>query len=47
LRVVRHREAAADIVVAAIMATLALQGAATVVRQSLGELRQPAAVPAE
>src|SRR5205085_5398484 len=30
-----------DIIVAAIMAALALQGAATVVRQSLGELRQP------
>jgi Co/Zn/Cd efflux system component len=36
-----------DIVVAAIMATLALQGATVVIRQSLGELRQPAAVPAE
>src|SRR3954466_15203794 len=32
-----------DIVVAAIMATLALQGASTVLRQSLGELRQPQA----
>jgi Co/Zn/Cd efflux system component len=30
-----------DIVVATIMAGLALQGSATVVRQSLGELRQP------
>jgi Co/Zn/Cd efflux system component len=30
-----------DIVVAAIMAGLAMQGALTVVRQSLGELRQP------
>jgi Co/Zn/Cd efflux system component len=30
-----------DIVVAAIMAALALQGAAVVIRQSLGELRQP------
>jgi Co/Zn/Cd efflux system component len=30
-----------DIVVAAIMAGLALQGAVTVIRQSLGELRQP------
>src|SRR6476660_7589956 len=29
-----------DVVVAAIMATLALQGASTVLRQSLGELRQ-------
>jgi Co/Zn/Cd efflux system component len=36
-----------DIVVAAIMAALALQGAAIVVRQSLAELRQPVAVPAE
>jgi Co/Zn/Cd efflux system component len=36
-----------DIIVAAIMAVLALQGAAVVIRQSLGELRQPAAVPAE
>jgi Co/Zn/Cd efflux system component len=36
-----------DIVVAAIMATLALQGAATVIRQSLGELRQPVPAPAE
>jgi Co/Zn/Cd efflux system component len=36
-----------DVVVAAIMATLALQGAATVIRQSLGELRQPVHVPAE
>jgi Co/Zn/Cd efflux system component len=30
-----------DIIVAAIMAGLALQGAWIVVRQSLGELRQP------
>jgi Co/Zn/Cd efflux system component len=30
-----------DLVVAATMATLALQGASTVLRQSLGELRQP------
>jgi Co/Zn/Cd efflux system component len=30
-----------DIVVAATMAVLALQGASTVLRQSLGELRQP------
>src|SRR5262245_13250129 len=36
-----------DVVVAAIMALLALQGAMTVVRQSLGELRQPVSVPAE
>jgi Co/Zn/Cd efflux system component len=36
-----------DIIVAAVMAALALQGAATVVRQSLAELRQPVAVPAE
>jgi len=36
-----------DVIVAAIMAALALQGAATVVRQSLGELRQPVGVPAE
>ncbi len=35
-----------DIIVAAIMATLALQGAAIVVRQSLAELRQPVAVSA-
>ena len=36
-----------DLVVATIMAGLALQGAWTVIRQSLGEMRQPAAVPAE
>ena len=36
-----------DIIVAAIMATLALQGAAIVIRQALRELRQPVAVPAE
>jgi Co/Zn/Cd efflux system component len=36
-----------DVIVAAIMAALALQGAATVIRQSVAELRQPAAVPAE
>jgi Co/Zn/Cd efflux system component len=36
-----------DIIVAAIMAALALQGATLVVRQSLAELRQPVAVPAE
>jgi Co/Zn/Cd efflux system component len=35
-----------DIVVAAIMATLALQGATVVIRQSLVELRQPVAAPA-
>jgi Co/Zn/Cd efflux system component len=31
-----------DVIVAAIMASLALQGAWTVIRQSIGELRQPA-----
>src|SRR3954447_12858454 len=36
-----------DIIVAAIMAALALQGASIVIRQSLAELRQPVAVPAE
>ena len=36
-----------DVIVAAIMAALALQGAAVVVRQSLGELRRPVAVAAE
>jgi Co/Zn/Cd efflux system component len=36
-----------DIIVAVIMAGLALQGAATVIRQSPGELRQPVGVPAE
>jgi len=36
-----------DIIVAATMAALAVQGAATVIRQSLGELRQPSAAPAE
>ena len=36
-----------DLVVATIMAGLALQGAWTVIRQSLGEMRQPVAVPAE
>jgi Co/Zn/Cd efflux system component len=35
-----------DIIVAAIMATLALQGATIVLRQSLAELRQPTAVAA-
>jgi Co/Zn/Cd efflux system component len=34
-----------DITVAAIMATLALQGAAVVIRQSLAELRQPVVLP--
>jgi Co/Zn/Cd efflux system component len=36
-----------DLVVAAIMAGLALQGAFTVIRQSIGEMRQPVPVPAE
>jgi Co/Zn/Cd efflux system component len=36
-----------DVAVAAIMAGLALQGATTVMRQSLGELRQPIGVPAK
>ena len=36
-----------DMIVAAIMAALALQGATIVIRQSLGELRQPVIVPAE
>ena len=36
-----------DIIVAAIMAALALQGATIVIRQSLAELRQPVIVPAE
>jgi Co/Zn/Cd efflux system component len=36
-----------DVIVATIMAGLALQGAGTVVRQALGELRRPIAVPAE
>jgi Co/Zn/Cd efflux system component len=36
-----------DVVVAVIMAGLALQGSALVLRQSFGELRQPAPVPAE
>ena len=36
-----------DIFVAAIMATLALQGAATVIQQSSLELRRPISVPAE
>ena len=36
-----------DVIVAAIMAALALQGATVVIRQSLGELRYPVAVPTE
>jgi Co/Zn/Cd efflux system component len=36
-----------DIIVAAIMAALALQGASLVIRQSLDELRPPVTVPAE
>jgi Co/Zn/Cd efflux system component len=36
-----------DVIVAAIMAALALQGATTVVQQSLKELRQPVTVPAQ
>ena len=36
-----------DIIVAAIMAALALQGSANVVRQALGELRRPLGAPAE
>jgi Co/Zn/Cd efflux system component len=36
-----------DLIVATIMAGLALQGAWTVIGQSLGELRRPAPVPAE
>lgn len=36
-----------DVIVAAIMAALALQGAASVIRQSLGELSQPVGIPAE
>ena len=36
-----------DIIVAAIMAALALQGATIVVSQSLAELRKPIALPAE
>jgi len=36
-----------DVIVAAIMAALALQGAALVVRQSLTEIRQPYLAPAE
>jgi Co/Zn/Cd efflux system component len=36
-----------DIIVAAIMAGLALQGAAIVAKQALGELGQPSSIPAE
>src|SRR5215467_13258836 len=36
-----------DLIVATIMAGLALQGAMTVIRQSLGELRVPTGAPAE
>jgi len=36
-----------DIIVAAIMAGLAIQGATTVIRKSLGELRVPSGAPAE
>lgn len=36
-----------DVIVATIMAGLALQGSAIVVRQSLGELHQPVGTPAE
>ncbi|HEY8671979.1 MAG TPA: cation transporter, partial [Terriglobales bacterium] len=36
-----------DVIVAAIMAVLALQGAAVVIRQSLAELHQRVALPAE
>jgi Co/Zn/Cd efflux system component len=36
-----------DVIVAAVMAILALQGATSVVLQSLGELRQPVTLPAE
>jgi Co/Zn/Cd efflux system component len=35
-----------DVIIAALMATLALQGAAIVIRQSLSELRQPVPVTA-
>jgi Co/Zn/Cd efflux system component len=35
-----------DVIVAAVMAALAIQGAASVIRQSTGELRQPAPAPA-
>lgn len=36
-----------DLIVATIMAALALQGAAVVVRQALGEIRRPMPVPAQ
>lgn len=36
-----------DVIVAAIMAVLALQGSANVVRQALGELHRPLGAPAE
>jgi Co/Zn/Cd efflux system component len=36
-----------DLIVAAIMAALALQGAAMVIRQALDELRTPITIPAE
>jgi Co/Zn/Cd efflux system component len=36
-----------DIIIAVLMAGFALQGAATVIRQALGEMRQPVSVPAE
>ena len=36
-----------DIIVAVVMAGLALQGAAVVTRQAIGELRAPSAMPAE
>lgn len=36
-----------DVIVAAVMASLALQGAWAVIRQASGELRAPAAIPAE
>jgi Co/Zn/Cd efflux system component len=36
-----------DVIVAAAMATLAIQGATTVIRQSLQELRLAVAVPAD
>jgi Co/Zn/Cd efflux system component len=36
-----------DLIVATIMAALALQGGMTVIRHSLGEMRQPVPFPAE
>jgi Co/Zn/Cd efflux system component len=36
-----------DLIVATIMAALALQGAAVVVRQALGEIRRPMPVPSQ